>query len=180
MRPRNSRSMRVAIGLTLLVVAVLGFGSSTSAREKWGPFRGQVVDLETGQPIAGAVVLFIWWEAVPTPVQTNQKFYEAREAATDADGRFEIPRMSPPFFSFRIFEPTIDWFAPGYAHAKLVVTPPNGEAFVDPTVIQMRRLNTREERIKNLYHSPPSIPDEKMPRLLMAISEERKALGLKP
>lgn len=179
MRPRTPRSLRIVIGLTFLFVAVLVFGSSTSAREKWGPFRGRVVDIETGQPIAGAVVLFIWWEAVYTPVQTNQKFYEAQEAVTDADGRFEIPRLSPPFFSFRIFEPTIDWFAPGYVHAKLVVTPQNGEMFVDPTVIQMRQLKTREERVKNLP-SRPGIPPEKMREFIRAMNTERQALGFSP
>lgn len=176
----RTRYLARLITVSLVLIGCVGLGPTVLAREKWGPFRGQVVDLETGQPIAGAVVLFMWWEAEPTPVQTNQKFYEAQEAVTGADGRFEIPRLSPPFFSFRIFEPTIDWFAPGYAHAKLVVTPPNGEAFVDPTVIQMRRLKTREELLKKSRGYPSGIPQEKMREFLKAINVERAMLGLKP
>jgi hypothetical protein len=150
------------------------------AREIWGPFRGQVVDAETGTPIAGAVVLVVWWEADPTPVQTRQKFYDAREAVTDADGRFELPRLSPPFFTFRISDPRFTYFAPGYVIDKVVVDPPDGERFVAPTVIQMRRLGTREELLRKSRSTSTGIPLSKIPRLLEAINAERRMLGLPP
>jgi hypothetical protein len=150
------------------------------ALEKWGPFRGQIVDAETGQPIAGAVVLVVWWEAVPTPVQTNRKFYDAREAVTDGEGRFEVPRRPPPFFSFQIFPPQISYFAAGYMSAAEVVMPPDGQPFVASTVVKMRRLATNDERVRNQRRYPPTIPAAKMPRLLQALNRERAALGLEP
>lgn len=176
MRP-TFKMCGVCLGGLLLAMSLT---SSVTALEKWGPFRGQVVDVETGQPIAGAVVLVVWWEAVPTPVQTNQKFYDAREAVTDANGRFEVPRLSPPFFSFRIFDPKISYFAPGYEPVAKVVTPPEGQPFVAPTVVQMRRLKTREERIEFQRGLPPSIPFETMPNLLRVLNDERRSLGLDP
>ncbi len=176
---RQHGLITATVGLLLL----WGVGCVTvgSAQEKWGPFRGQIVDAETGQPLAGAVVLTVWWEAIFSPLgHPTEKFYDAREAVTDAAGRFEIARLSVPFWKLGIQPPRFSLFAPGYAPQRETVTPPAGERFVDPTVVQMRRLKTREERIHNLYRYPPSIPDEKMPRLLEAVSKERMALGLKP
>lgn len=161
----------------LLSLAACGLAQ---ALEKWGPFRGQIVDAETSEPIAGAVVLVIWWEAVPTPVQTNQKFYDAKEAVTDAEGRFEVPRLTPPFFTFRIFPPQITYFAPGYAPQAKAVTPPDGQPFVDPTVVKMRRLKTREELWQKSRSRPAGVPLEKMTELTKAINVERRMLGLEP
>jgi hypothetical protein len=151
-----------------------------AAAEKWGPFRGQVLDVETGQPIAGAAVLVTWWEDVPNPVQGQEKFYDAREAETDAEGRFEVPRLSPPFFGFRILPPRFTFFAPGYKHVGTVVTPQEGEFFMAPTVAQMRRMQTREERVEYQGLFPPSVPFEKLPKLLAALNRERRSLGFKP
>ena len=146
------------------------------ALDKWGPFRGRIVDVETGQPLAGAAVLVIWWEAVYTPVQTNTKFYDAREAVTDADGRFEIPRLTPPFFTFRIRQPQVTYFAPGYAPHGTVVTPPDGQPFVAPTVVQLRRLKTREELKRKSRGYPSMVPEAKMPNFLRAIDIEDRML----
>jgi hypothetical protein len=71
-----------------------------AAEEKWGPFRGKIVDMETGQGIPGAVVLAIWLEKVPTPIEMHTRFYDAREVVSGPDGSFEIlverPPSSPP------------------------------------------------------------------------------------
>jgi len=151
---------------------------AAGAAEKWGPFRGRIVDMETGEPIAGVAVLVVWWENVPNPVQGQRRFYDSREAVTHADGRFEIPRFSPPFFSFRIRPPEIILFAPGYIEQSESVTPPNGQPFVDPTEIRMRPLNTRQELLARSRSRPSSVPDDKMPGLIRAINIERTMLGL--
>lgn len=150
------------------------------ALEKWGPFRGQLVDVETGEPIADAAILVVWWEDVYTPVQVNSKFYEAREAVTDVQGRFEVPRLDPPFFRFRIRPPEIIYFAPGYEGTSRVVTPPDGQPFVAPTVVKMRRLKTREELLSKSRGYPSRIPEDKMLNFLRAINVERRMLGLRP
>ncbi len=189
MRGKGPLRRGLGLSVSLLLFAMLGLASDISAQEKWkspfegekwGPFRGQIVDLETGQPIPGAVAVVIWWEAVFTPVQTNQKFYEAREAVTDADGRFEVLRLTPPFFGFRIFRPGVMIFAPGYKWEATIVTPPEGEPFVAPTVIQMRRIKTREELRKKDRSRPGGVPLEKLMELTKAVNVERQMLGLKP
>ncbi len=164
------------VAVTLLVSLVFWI-DEPSAREKWGPFRGQVVDVETGQPIAGVVVLAVWWELYGIAF-IGERFYEAREAVTGADGRFEIPRLSEGALSVQ--PPRFHLFAPGYVPHADIVTPPNGEPFVDPTVTQMRRLKTKGELLKKSRGYPSGIPEEKMPEFLKAINIERAMLGLSP
>ncbi len=172
--------MRRGLLVCLALVLGLAWSGVAAAQEKWGPFRGQVVDVETGQPIAGAAVLVIWWKVIPNPAGGTEKFYDAREAETDAAGRFEVPRRRPPFFRLGILPPKFTVFAPGYVHVGTVVTPPGGEFFVAPTVVQMRRLKTREERVEYQGRFPPSAPFEKMPKLLDALNRERRSLGFEP
>lgn len=139
-----------------------------------------MVDLETGQPIEGAVALAVWWEVVPTPVQGNSRFYDGREAVTGPDGRFEIAR-GVPFWNLGVQPPAFYLFAPGYQVHADIVTPPDGQPLIDPTIVQMRRLRTREERIDNLRrYSLAGVPEAKKSRLLEAVSRERVALGLSP
>ena len=93
-----------------------------------------------GKGIPGAAVIAIWWKNEPNPIQMNRSFFDAIEAVTDADGRFEIPRYpKPPFFDFQIFLPEITYFAPGYLPVRKDVTPPDGQPFVVPTVVLMER-----------------------------------------
>ena len=106
---------RVLLGALLLLLLLTG---GAPAEEKWGPFRGRVVDVETGQGIAEAVILAIWLETWSSPIETHTRFYDAKEALTRPDGTFEIPRLTPPFFRFRIMEPEFRVFAPGYADAR--------------------------------------------------------------
>jgi len=164
----------------VFVVALLCLAQTVEAREKWGPFRGQLVDSETGQPIAGAAIIVVWYEAVYAIVQTNQRFYDAVETVTGPDGRFEMPRRSPAFFGFRIFDPQVIYFAPGYIAEREVVTPPHGEPFVAPTVVQMRRVKTREELKNKYFGRPADVPLNKMKGLTRAINVERQLLGFAP
>lgn len=175
-------SMLSRLAAYALTGALLGsfLPSTAGAAEKWGPFRGRIIDVETGEPIAGVAVLVVWWEHVPNPVQGQRKFFDSRETVTDTEGRFEVPRFSPPFFSFRILRPDIMLFAPGYVEQSEIVTPPppNGQPFVDPTEIRMRRLTTRQELRDKSRSRPSSVPDDKMPGLIRAINIERTMLGL--
>ncbi len=175
-RIRRYRRVALWIGIILATIWGLSWGLG---KEQWGPFRGQIVDVGTGKPIKGAAVLVVWWKDVPTPVHAVQRFYDAREEVTDAEGRFEVPGRFPALFWLFIRKPQVIYLAPGYmAHAK-VVTPPDGRPFVDATIVQMRRLKTREERRNNvLGRLPGGIPHEKMPKFIKVLNEELSALGL--
>jgi hypothetical protein len=175
-----SRTCRIS----LVLAAALTFSCLASAPanglEKRGPFRGQLVDVETGEPIAGAAILVIWWEAIFSPVgHPTERFYDTRETATDAQGRFEVPRLSVPFWKLGVNVGRMHYFAPGYAPDAEVVTPPDGQPFVAPTVVQMRRLKTGEERRKYVRGQlPAGVPHEKMLEFIRTLNQERSTLGL--
>src|SRR5207253_4191106 len=113
-----------------VAIGAVGLIAAAPASERWGPFRGQVVDLETGEPIPGAVALAVWWKIRLSFVHGTREFYDAREAVTGRDGAFEIPRLSGPLRILGVQPAEIALFAPGYKWQATVVTPPNGQEFV--------------------------------------------------
>jgi hypothetical protein len=179
MRERIRRYRSVALWLGIILATVWGL-SWGLGREQWGPLRGQIVDMETGKPIVGAAVLVVWWKDVFNPVQGARKFYDGRETMTDTQGRFEVPRRLPALFWLFIRKPQLTYFAPGYVAHAVTVTPPDGRPFVDPTVVQMRRLKTRAELLQKSRGYPSAIPPDKMREFLKAINIESQMLGLKP
>lgn len=168
--------------MILLVIALLGLLVVTPLRpaaadEEWGPFRGRIMDADTGEPIAGAVFVAVWFENVPNPIQGQEQFYDARVAVTNADGRFEVPRREPPFFTFQISRPAWSYFAPGYlAHAES--KSPDGQILVE---LRERTRLTREEQLHRSWAGPLGrIPDDKRRELLEAINLKRREMGLRP
>jgi len=176
-RIRRYRRVALWIGIILATIWGLSWGLG---KEQWGPFRGQIVDVGTGKPIKGAAVLVVWLKDILTPVHSVTQFYDAREVVTDAEGRFVVPRRIPALFWIFIRKPQVTYFAPGYVAHGEVVTPPDGRPFVDPTIVQMRRLKSREELLKKRRSQPAMVPLNKMTEFTKAINVERKMLGFKP
>ena len=87
-------------------------------------------------------------------------FFDARETVTNAQGRFELPRLWP-LWTLNVMEPGIGYFAPGYIATAREVTPPDGVPFFDPTVIKMRPLKTPEERCRR---QPGGVLHDRAPR----------------
>lgn len=165
----------VSVGLALLVLLV----TPALAVEKWGPFRGQLVDQATGKGIPGAAILAVWWKNEPNPVQMNRSFFDAVEAVTDAEGHFEVPRYpNPPLFSFQIHPAEVIYFAPGYVPTREEITPPDGEAFVARTVVYFRAAETLAELRRRSRAMPSRVPSRKMTHFIGAINRERALLGL--
>lgn len=167
----------IALGLCA-ILAALWATSWSLGRRQWGPFRGQIVDVETGQPIEGAAVVVVWWVTIPTPVHDVRSFYDAREAVTDAEGRFKAPGRWPAIFWLMVQKSQLSYYAPGYVAHAVTVTPPDGRPFVDPTLIQMRRAKTRYEMSRS--RSGPSLPWERLLEIRKAVNAKRKKLGLGP
>jgi hypothetical protein len=139
------RWLRYAAIVAVLIVLVFAFGGWLRGQDQWGPFSGQVVDAETGAPIANANVMVAWNIPRFGLVDSLVDFYDARETVTDADGRFEIPRLWR-MWSLDVRPPGLGFFAPGYITVATDVTLPDGVPFVDPTQVKLAPLRTREER----------------------------------
>ncbi len=158
---------RLAIGL-VVVVALVNVGGWLRGQAQWGPFSGQLVDEETGAPIAGAHVMVSWDRRLPTPTgDGGRSFLDAVETVTNGEGRFELAGR-PRYWELFATRPAVGAFAPGYSAWGQDVTPPDGVPFVDPTVIKMRPQKTQEERCRQ---QPIPVLHDRAPLFRRAIDE---------
>ena len=100
-----------------LLAAVLWLGLP-AAGEAAGPWRAQVVDAETGQPLEGVAVIAVWHRRLGghglVPVWPTG-LVAAAETATDAQGRFTLPpRLFAPALVTYVPEPDLGLFKAGY------------------------------------------------------------------
>ena len=58
-----------------------------------GPYSGRIIDVDTGAPVEGVVVLGVWNTEQITPGGAVHNYHDARETVTDKNGDFEIPGM---------------------------------------------------------------------------------------
>jgi hypothetical protein len=167
-----------------------------------GPWQGKLIDMQTQQPLEGAVVLAVWERVYRTPAGPNSYFYEAKEVLTDREGKFKIPLYRPinllPLISY-LRGPYFTLFKPGYLSLSGVDIGPfflegtrnapverseigGGRYRLAPGTIELPKLQTREERLNAQSNARPlaDVPDEKIPFLSNLINTERINLGLAP
>ena len=153
----------------------------------YGPFFGKVVDANTSEPIAGAVVLIGFHTKGSSVGGWVWSFADAVETLTDDNGEFHFP---PKFvYSFRALavwdeECDISIFKPGYGaypgHPKTFCLPDLEQPRVIPEnehiTYYLPKLATLEEKKKNLMkiESPAGIPEHKKPLLRKLENEEYK------
>lgn len=58
-----------------------------------GPYTGQVLDSQTGEPIEGASVLIYWEKPVFPAIEYTTDLIKAELVYTDKQGRYEIPKI---------------------------------------------------------------------------------------
>ena len=134
------------------LAAILWLGLPV-AGEAAGPWRAQVVDAETGQPLEGVAVIGVWHRRLMghglVPLWPTG-WVGADETATDAAGRFTLP--APVLRARRIVthvpEPELGLFKAGYGgwrfrDREAPLTRPGA-------VIEMRPLRSPDERRKYL------------------------------
>jgi hypothetical protein len=175
-------------------------GASVSPAEAAGPWRAQIVEKGTGQPIPGVVVVALYWQKTPGAIHPRQEFHAADEALTDAEGRVALPardtRTASP--SVRIERPEFRIFKAGYgnwrfqgAAAVLGQDVEVRERFFEDVwrrfegpgvVIEMERLRTPRERGRELARSGPGleIPTSAAPLWIKATQQEQDLLGGRP
>jgi len=187
---------RVAVCMGLLVGCASAWAQQQMP-EGWdrylghhrGPYRGQVLDAQTKAPLAGAVVVALWWRDRVYPLQTNSEHYAVREVITDSEGHFamevrDIEEGAPR----RTRKPEFLVFVPGYGAFPHGNTSPKGfiaELFYGAGgTVELPSLTSREERLENLSSADPhrfsETPHKDLPWLVKAVDEERVALGLRP
>lgn len=165
--------------------------------EAAGPWKGQVLDAETGQPLEGVVVHADWITYTSSfGGWAGGEFYDADEVVTGPDGRFIIQarstftlvpwkKISRDFVIFKPgygqwrFQGSQNWPQDVYEHMALAKQA--WEQFTgEGVVIELPPLKTREERLEFLGHVSYSalVPREYTKRLDEAVHKEREYLGL--
>jgi hypothetical protein len=165
-----------------------------------GPWKGRIVDAETGQPLAGAVVVFSWIEYTAGPAGwAGGEFHDAAEGVTGADGAFVIPaRSTLTLLPWKKIAREVAIFKPGYGRWRFQGSdewerlPPRTrterynaawtQAEQDGVVIELPPLKTREARL-DFYQrggrTPPGVvPAGRIRRFIEADDAERAYLGL--
>lgn len=56
-----------------------------------GPYKGRVIDAQTGQPVEGAVAHGTWSRIHFVPTGSSSEYYDSYEMLTDKNGEFKIP-----------------------------------------------------------------------------------------
>lgn len=154
-----------------------------------GPYRGRVLDAETGKPLAGVVVVAVWRRDRIMPLHSRSEHYAAREALTNADGEFvidadDVERNAPK----RTWHPFITIFLPGYGRYRSPAGTPTTVTqrfFQGPgTTVELPRLEDKEERRMHLRTIGPyglsEAPFTEIPGFMGLFNQERVALGLEP
>ena len=152
-----------------------------------GPYKGRVIDAETGKPIEGVVVLGVWYKELPSPGGTVGSYFNAQETVTNKNGDFEVKGLGLQIFS-TVSRMHVLIFKAGYEY---IGSGPWESFKLDPifkkkiiwegekAIIPLRKL-TMEERLKQLGPpSPPSeAPFEKVRLILLEIDKDDAERGL--
>ena len=186
--------------LSFVCALLLALSFSPATVYGLGPWKAQVIDAETKQPLQGVVVVALWkkYEAIPGTLGIFT-YVDSVEAVTGGDGQFVVAERKPSARDSQIMdEPDFSLFKPGYGEWRFQGE--EGWLKLDPAekkkryeeagrqfeskgvVIEMPPLKTREERL-NFYQSPgrrqPNIaPPNKIKRWTDAQQTERKYVGL--
>jgi len=152
-----------------------------------GPYTGRVIDADTHEPIAGAVVLGVWYREFPGPAGEINEFYDAEEAVTDKSGEFSLPGMGLQVLS-NINISSLLIYKAGYdcleastwdsLKIDLLLRKKIGWEG-EKAIIPIRKLSNKEGRIRSIP-SRPDIPITKMRVLTNEINTERREQGLQP
>ena len=150
---------------------------------------GKVIDSETKEPIEGAVVFMRCYTMTGNPGGATSHFADAKEVLTDAKGEFNLELRATTFKLGHLwdYDPNILIFKPGYGISAELDIQMKYPAYYFPTntyvTITLPKLNSREERDRNLDHLPApqgTIPFEKWKNFFRLKNDEYIQLGYKP
>jgi len=174
--------------IVLLSILLLSF-SGCAIYHHYDPYYGKVVDMETKQPLEGAVVLAVYstWLWASPGGQVGY-FLDAQELVTDKNGEFLIPSLNA--FAFRPLstfkqKPYINIFKPRYgcypglwSKSSLV---PNTVLQTDKYMtVEMLELNNWEDRRRNVGCYMILVPANRMRKYVEVLNDERVDLGFQP
>lgn len=178
---------------TLLLAITFGFLFGCAGSHEFGPYKGKVVDADTGEPIEGAVVFIKFFTRVSSVGGSTAYNADAVEVLTDKNGEYNIPVQRLAVYTFlhgwdkngyvTIFKPGYGAF-PGHPQSGPKYMPSYSIPENEYYLIKLPKLKTREERERNLGYASGydvfRIPIEKQQIILKLYNTESKNIGLSP
>jgi hypothetical protein len=182
---RNGEMSLGYLFVRLVLTAALVGGCAGQGTSPSGPYRGRVIDADTGQPLVGAAVVAAWFLDHPLAVHGAARASRVVEVLTDAQGEFAIPRWTQITLIGSMEEPRFTIYALGYGPFLGFQRAPKGEAlafaFEKYTVVELVRGKTREKRREYLgWALPFGVTEEQVPNVYRLINIESKDLGEQP
>lgn len=98
---KRATSCKLIISIASIVVIMTLFEACRSWQP---PYKGKVVDAQTGRPIAETLVVANWTSTMIGPGGGTTRCKDAREVLTDENGEFEIPKLYFGGVSITIFK----------------------------------------------------------------------------
>jgi hypothetical protein len=145
------------------------------------PIQGRVVDAETGQPLAGAAVVLVWYREGPGPGHPTEAVHDAREVLTGANGDFTIPEQTHVVFVGQVNRPYVIVYAPGYRDFLGQEGSGPFARGASPALVKLARAVGDERRwAADMPSLVGAVPSSKIPNLIRLVNEARRAVGLQP
>jgi hypothetical protein len=175
----KSDCLKLIVGVLILLVATACYAERID-----GPYKGRVIDADTGRPIQGVVVLGTWSRVTVTPGGGVSSYYDAMETVTDKKGNFTIKGLGLLVLS-NVAPMNVSIFKAGYEYIgagpwesfkvdKLLKQRIHWEG--DRAIIPLRKL-TKEERRKNVPSLPPG--EAPLTKIILMLKEfNRNSLDL--
>ncbi len=181
--------MRKSILITFIsILGILNLSSCYAARID-GPYKGKVIDSDTGQPIEGVVVLGAWYKQYPGAAGALSTYYDATETVTDKYGDFEIKGLGLLVLS-NVIPMDVLIFKAGYGYIGVGpwesfkldggLLPKKIRWEGDKAIIPLRKLTLEERNKQGSPDYPSKAPEEKIMLMLKEINKDRTERGLKP
>lgn len=185
--------MKLLHSLVLLLVILCSIANFLKSAHGAELYHGRVIDEETGEPIAGAVLTVVWYTTPIISMERGMSFLSAQETLTDSDGKFLLlaePAIDwNPFTIVRKPPDTVVIYKPGYvplepgspAWKQVASFGSTHKALQKGPTIKLPKLKDKEEawRFSNLgAFAITDVPYDKIPKLLKAVNVQRELIGL--
>lgn len=184
--------LRAALAVALLVftlsgcaaIPARGFYRATVGSEEH--YRGRVVDMDTGKPLEGVVVLGVYQQYVWDLNGGHEIFLCAKETVTDQNGEFMIPgeAQGPVNLGLQIFKAGYecrtlsDWRRLAEWGKKK-----DNKRFgwyIDRPLFRLKKLTMEERKRQGTPYLPAEPPLRDVRKFIMEINKDRTERGLDP
>lgn len=153
------------------------------------PYKGRVVEKDTGNPIPGAAVMVKYYEVL-YGFETIERFIDAKEGLTNQNGEYfiqsewQLRRGGTPYGQLQIFKPDY-WVVEKYLlnFPATMFSSRFDHRFWNTgfQIYELNKLETKEERLRNLSDvDTGEVDPDKIRHTIIYVDEERQYLGLKP